>query len=136
MTVHSLAEIQAAVTAWDKANRAKDAAVLKERELRDVLVNMAFPNVEEGAGNKTDIGHGTVLQVTGVISRKIDIAVFDSLKHKVPADVLDAVIKNKPELIVGAWKTLPASSKKLLAPAVEEKPGTHQVKLVPKKPGK
>lgn len=129
-------EIQAAITAWNNAVRVKDAAVLAERELRDQLINMAFPTVDEGAGNKRDVGFGTVLQVTGVISRKLDIAIFDSLKHTVPADVLDAVIKNKPDLIVGAWKTLPATSKALLAPAVEEKPGTHQVKLVPKKPGK
>lgn len=129
-----LEEIQQLVTKWNNAKKAAAAAQLTERELRDQLVKKAFPaDLVEGAGNKKDIGHGMIMQVTGVITRKIDLAVFDSLKHTVPQDVLDVVIRNKPDLIVGAWKKLPMSSKALLAPAVEEKPGTPSIELVAKK---
>lgn len=129
----SPAEVQALVSKWHAAKKAADEAILAERTAREALVNSVFPEIVEGAGNKADIGFGMMLQVTGTVSRKIDMAVFDSIKPNIPTDILDSVIRYKPDLVVGAWKSLPLSAKKLLADAVEEKPGAPQVKIVPKK---
>lgn len=126
-------QVQALVTDWNAKKKAADAATLAEREARELLVSSVFPELTEGAGNKAEIGFNMILQVTHPINRKLDVALFDSMKANIPADIIDSVIRYKPEVVVGAWKTLPMSAKKLLAEAVTESPGSPQVKIVPKK---
>lgn len=128
----SLEQVQALVSDWHAKKAISDKAVLAEKEARALLVNSIFPDPVEGAGNKADIGHGMILQVTHTITRKLDIALYDAMKPNIPADIIDSVIRMKPELSVSAWKTLPHSAKMLLAEAVTEKPGSPQVKIVPK----
>lgn len=131
----TLDQVQALVTTWNAAKKTADAAILAEREARDALVKSVFPEIAEGAGNKADIGYGMMLQVTGTISRKIDVAQFDAMRaaNQIPADIIDSVVRFKPDLVVGAWKSLPMSAKKLMADCVTESWGAPQVKIVPKK---
>lgn len=74
-----------------------------------------------------------ILQVTGTVTRKVDMAVLETLKLTVPPDILDVVIRYKPEVSVSGWKNQPESVKRMLADAITETPGTPQVKIVPKK---
>lgn len=120
-------------TIWHQASEASARAQLAEREARRALIEYTFPDVAEGSDNKIDIGFGKVLQVTGVITRKLDMAVLEALKPTVDADVIDAIVRTKYDLSVSAWKALPNSIRLKLADAVTETPGAHQVKIVDKK---
>lgn len=128
-------EIQGLVSVWHRAKEASDLAQLAEREARKKLIEVAFPSLAEGAGNKYNIGFGKTLQVTGVITRKLDMAALDLLRseNKVQPDIIDSIVRNKPELVVATWKALPVSIRESMASAVEEKWGSHQVKLVAQK---
>lgn len=133
----NLNELQALVTDWDLKNKAKDAAVLAEREAREKLVQYAFgEQLKEGSGNKLEIGFGMLLQVDHKISRKIsDMALFEQKRAsgEIPTDVVDALVRYKPELSISGWKNAPASARLFFADVVEEKPGTPSVKIVPQK---
>lgn len=126
-------EIQRLTSVWHKAAEASAAAQLAERTARTALISYAFPEVQEGSKNIAEIGFGKQLQVTGMITRKLDMAALEALKPTVEADVIDAIVRMKPELSVSAWKALPHSIRLQLADAVEEKPGAHQVKIIDKK---
>lgn len=132
-----LTDLQKLVTEWDIKNKAKDAAVLAEREAREALVAYAFPDgMKEGSGNKQEIGYGMLLQVDHKITRKItDMALFEQKRAsgEIPTDVVDALVRFKPELSISGWKAAPASARLYFADVVEEKPGTPSVKIVPQK---
>lgn len=131
--VLTLAQVQTLVTDWNAKKKAADTAALAEREARALLVGSVFPELVEGAGNKADIGHNMILQVTGTITRKVDMAMLEPLKTTIPAEIMDLVIRMKPEVSASNWKAQPLSVKKLFGDAITETPGTPQVKLVPKK---
>lgn len=128
-----VAKIQALLSTWNAAKKTKASAELAEKNARTALIDYAFPNLEEGSGNKVDVGYDKVLQVTGVINRKLDMSALEALKPTVAPDVIDAIVRTKYELSVSSWKALPNSVRLQLASAVEEGWGSHQVKIIDKK---
>lgn len=135
MAVH-LNEAQTLVSDWDTKKKALDKAVLEERTARDLLFATVFPNPVEGSGNKFDIGFNKILQATYRINRKIsDMALFESKRAagEIPTDIVDALVRFKPELSETGWKNAPSSARLFFADVVEEKPGAPSFKLVSKK---
>jgi hypothetical protein len=131
----TLNEVHDLLAIWHSAKEQADLASLAEKEARKKLIEAAFPTLVEGAGNKYNVGFGKTLQVTGVITRKLDMAALDAIRAegKVAPDVIDSIVRQKPELVVATWKALPVSIRETMADAVEEKWGSHQVKLVAQK---
>lgn len=127
-------KVHAAIAVWKAADTAAKKAVLAEYAAREELASLGFPaGLVEGTGNKLDVGFNVTLKLTGNVSRTVAEAELQAKlsANLIPDDVLESVIKFKPELKVGAWKTLPASNKLLFADIVTEKPGKPKVELVP-----
>lgn len=126
------AEVRLLLNDWFAAAKESKEAAAKESAARLLLVNTAFPKLKEGAGNVLPIGFGKNLKVTGKINRKLDEALL-ALAKNIPAEIIEAVIKMKPSLIVGAFKSLSDDDKKLFGDIVTETPGAPSVEIVDQK---
>lgn len=100
---------EATVALWfDKAEK---LAVLKaeEMDLRNQVVRYYFPKGLKEGTNKADLPEGWGMTVTGVVNRKIDVAVEAAVKAEMKEKYeIDAgeFIKYKPELDLPAYREL------------------------------
>lgn len=139
MSKVDMTAVHAAIAVWKAASDKAKIAVAAEYAAREALTTAGFPaGLIEGSGNKLDVGFNITLKMTGNVSRSVDRAVLDAriAANLIRPDIIEAVIDFKPDLKVGAWKTLPAADKILFADIVTEKPGKPKVELVETVPKK
>jgi len=119
------ARVKAEATVAEWFDAAAKLAVLKEQEmnLRNEVVRYYFPNGLKEGTNKADLPEGWGMTVTGVINRKIDVAVKDAVHAQLVEEFqFDSgeAIKYKPELDVPVYR--------LMQKAVIETTGDNQEK--------
>lgn len=119
----------------------------EEKRLRAEIITLLYgedPQLAEGSGNKVDVGHSFILQITQPITRKVDAGALDSMGSAFADDeeeqarvsgIIDKIIESKPSLSVSAWKHLSDEERLLFADVVTESTGTPSAKLVQPKRG-
>lgn len=127
---------QADIDAWWKMSQ--DLAKLKTSEmlLRMKIFNGVFKEPVEGT-NKFALGdQGWQINATYVINRKIDVALLTAKAAQLREQGLniDTLIKQKPEVIVSAYKKLKPEEQALFDEVLDIAPGSPQMKIeLPKK---
>ena len=112
---------------WHKLKTEVALLTNKERDARAEIFGLAFPEPTEGrSDNKLDLGTGYVLQGDHKITRTVEEEAIKKLMKKPKsraAELLEHVIRWKPELKTKEWKALLPADRKLIAEVVVEKPG-------------
>lgn len=103
----------------------------KENALRMKIFHSAFPDPVEGT-NKLELSDGYVLKVVYPITRKIDVAVLDSIKEQLAENhiKIDKLVKWEPELSVKAYRTLDKEELALFDQCLIIKEGSPQMEIV------
>lgn len=120
---------------WDKAVSKLEAAKKAELELRNKIVEKAFAGAPEGT-NSVELLNGTILKADIKINRTVVVAQLEAAtayaiekgdQHL--RDLLSAVIRYKPDVVVGAFKAASAEDKKRLGDIIQERLGTAQLEV-------
>lgn len=111
----------------------KEAGILadKAKKLRAEVAKLAFPNPKEGTNN-LNLGNGYKLKVGHVINRRVDVAALLMFRDTFESQDInvDDLIRQKPELKVGAFKALPEEKQILFGQCLTITEGTPTVELV------
>ncbi|AGC35760.1 hypothetical protein ACP46_gp75 [Rhizobium phage RHEph06] len=122
------------LTQWDEAVKKVEEAkpwVEKERALRTLIFNTAFPNPER-TQNAKRIDFGMALVGKPKINWTVDRALITvMLQQSNVKPIIEDVIDFAPKVRDGAWEKLSAEDQLLLAPALTAKPGTPELELRP-----
>jgi hypothetical protein len=113
------------ISRWFEAKRQCEAWTNTERELRKELVHLAFPEAQTGM-HRQKIDHGMALSVKIPVNYTLD---NDQLE-RCPHEIVEKVVRYKPTLNEASWLKLTDNERKVMAPAVTEKPGMPQLALV------
>jgi hypothetical protein len=133
-------EVEKLVGEWNAAQETSIniAKPLVERELvlRKVVSKLVFPSPVEGAKNRANLPAGWALKLTYSIDRKVEEPVLELNKEQFATAGInvDNLIRWKPELKVKEYKELSEEQRKVFDQALNIKPGTPQLELLP--PGK
>jgi hypothetical protein len=102
-----------------------------ENKLRMEIFNSAFPEPIEGT-NKLELSDGYILKATYPITRKIDVAVLDSIKEQLVNNHIkvDKLVKWEPELMIRGYRTLDEEELALFDQCLIIKEGSPQMEIV------
>jgi len=130
MTPEQIETLYAEIDVWNKVTKELADLVQREKELRQQFADKYFATASEGT-NKLPVGHGFELQLDMRINRKVNESALDmAIQGKLlTAEEVDAVIKYKPEVSVGAYKKLPKEARDKFGDIITETPGTPGLKL-------
>lgn len=122
---------------WNRVNEQLAELKSREADLRKQLLEICFPEVQEGSGNKLELTDGFIVQATGKINRSLDEEQFLASKNQLAKDGFDveALTKTKVSLNESNFKKLKDEQKHIFAQFVTEKPGSSSVKIVKPKRG-
>ena len=118
---------EALCAAWLEAKRAEAAANKRRLEIEDQLAQCFDVPIE---GSKTHKLESHKITLTQPVSRKVDVAAWDSLKDRLPRDMWP--VKVKIEADAAGCKYLANNEPELwarVASAFETKPGKVGVKV-------
>lgn len=124
--------------AWQETARELALLVMRERDLRLLCVNDAFPDAKEGT-HSIEIGNGYLAKVE--VKMNYSIANTEDMRSAVSAACSEEqrlrLVKYKPDLSVREWKEgLSEEQRNALAPHVTIKPGLPTLSiLAPGDPG-
>lgn len=119
------------LTAWHNASEQASRFALLEKQLRNEIFTLAFPNPTPGT-NKVRIGHGMALVGDYRMNYKIDRPLLEAMqKEPTIAPIIHEIVTYRPEIKEGAWKALPQESKLLVAAAITQTPGTPGLEIKP-----
>lgn len=106
----------------------------REMELRKMISSLAFPNPAEGTTN-LDLPAGWKLKLQYKLDRKVDEAALGAAIIELQKMLVntDGLIARKPTLIVSAYRELTEEQRKVLDQALEIKPASPVLELVPPK---
>ena len=128
-------ELPELASKWDKAVSKLDAAKREELELRNKIVEKAFAGAPEGA-NSVELLNGTIIKADIKINRTVVVAQLEAAtayaiekNDSHLRDLLSAVIRYKPDVVVGAFKAASAEDKKRLGDIIQERLGTAQLEV-------
>lgn len=123
------------LAAWFKMALELKALKASEMLLRKRVFGGFFPDPKEGV-NKAPLKDGYVLEATYPIERKFDEAALTAMapqfeEHKI---VTDSLVKQKPSLVVSAYRLLTDEQRVVFDQALVIKPGSPtSMKVVPPK---
>lgn len=128
------------LTRWQTIRQQLDAVKpleLEEKEIRQKLFNLAFPNPTEGT-NRIDLTDGYALKGTFKVTRKIDEAALPAViqqlqQMNVPPDMF---FNYTPELKVTQYKQAAPQVKLAIDAILTSKPGLPSLEIELPKKGK
>jgi hypothetical protein len=129
---------KAAVNNWYVARGRKIMAERNEREARDEMLRLAFPNINWNAGayvenegtKRFPVGDGTKIKASLQDNYSIENSEeADAAVAKLPADIAEMLIDWKPTLKKAIYKELQPEYKVIIAPFVTIKAAAPQVEL-------
>lgn len=104
----------------------------KEVALRREIFDQAFPNAPEKGTVRFDVGYGKELKGVAKLNYTVDRAgLAEAIKGGLDSDVLDKVIKYKPEVSeTGLFTIDDPKVKAVLASFITSKPGLPSIEIV------
>jgi hypothetical protein len=129
---------KAAVNNWYVARGRKIMAERNEREARDEMLRLAFPNINWNAGayvenegtKRFPVGDGTKIKASLQDNYSIENSEeADAAVAKLPADIAEMLLDWKPTLKKAIYKELQPEYKVIIAPFVTIKAAAPQVEL-------
>lgn len=122
---------------WDHLQQELKRVKAAEMLLRTKIFNGLFTAPKEGT-NSIPLNAGYVLKGTYVLNRTIDIGALQAIGDKMAELGIhkDDLVKYKPELVIGEYRTLTDEQRQLFDQALVIKPGSPALEIVlPKKRG-
>lgn len=114
---------------WTTATETLKKAKKREAKLRQEAFDLFFPDPEEGV-NTAQLEAGYKLKGTHKINRNLDEAALPAVFEKLPEGTKDLLIKEKPNLILAAYKKLNKKNRNVFDMALTIKPGTPSMEIV------
>ena len=115
-------------------NIVKKLAALKteEREVRELLIAGAFPNVTAEGTHTFEMADGRVLKATINYSRSVDATAVQPVIEQLRSIGVDTtrLFNWKPSLVVGEYNKLSPEAQKAADAAITTKPGAPTLKVV------
>ncbi len=122
-----------ALAAWLAVKEKIDATVKplldEEMRLRKLIFISAWLDPEEGT-NVAELGNGYKLRAVHKINREIDERVLPDALKCLPPGSRDFLIKDKPNLVLAVYRTLPADMRIAFDKCVIEKPASPSLEFV------
>lgn len=125
------------VTEWYNLKKEIEAFKVKtEREmtLRKMISSLVFPQPAEGV-NTSELPAGWQLKMTYKIDRKVDEAALEAVIIELQKMLVntDGLIRRKPELALTNYRQLTEEQRKVMDQALESKPASPTLELIPPK---
>ena len=124
----TMGRLEALLSEWHEAQKSLTQVKLREQELRQQIFQLAFPNPERGS-NYATLPYNMVLIGRPRHSYSVDADKLSELH--LPDEMLQKVIRYRPEVREAAYVQLPMEAKAILSEAVTEKPGLPSIEIKP-----
>ena len=124
--------------AWLQAKDELAAAEARELELRKLILEKAFPDIEAGTNNLA-LSAGWLLKAVQRLYHKLDPKLTPPALKKLEAEgevgqlLAGRLIKWKPDLVVTEYKALSGKQRGYFVKALTISPGQASLELVPPK---
>jgi len=119
--------------AWQEASTEANAAVQRERQLRQLAFQLSVPNPKEGVNN-LDLGNGWLLKANHNLNYTVQSgALLTATLEALPKELAERLVKFQPKLSISTFKSLADDQARLFAPLVTIKPGLPSLQII--KPG-
>lgn len=118
------------IGAWHNAKAEAARATAQERALRELLTKRLFPKPPEKGTVRESIGFGKEMKLVTKLNYTVDREALAAAKAHLPQDVLDSVIKYKPEVNEAGLATLDPRYGNLVTSFITSKPGAPSIEIV------
>lgn len=124
-----------AVSAWHQAQQTLKDATVRERELRDIVTNLATNGVFKAGTTNVELPDGWKLKVVQKLNQTVDATVFGIVRERLleAGVMVDRLVTWKPSLSASEYKHLSDDQKAVADEMITSKPGAPTVELVPPK---
>ncbi len=119
----------------EKAGRLAKRRQKREAELRKYIVASVLPGEQAEGTNIVQSSDGLEFKVNVKINRALDEAALDATMAALPDDSpwkkIGVLVRYKPDLVLGGFRTLPADQMQIFSAALTETPGMPELEIKP-----